>query len=129
MRSDFAPELAAGKLRTDHPVLEPVSAYAGNGNFLRRDRPAKGGSSPSRDRFRDARKPRFPRTNCEIACEGLNPKTGWWCAQSYANRSPSQFPGTREFWVKYANFSTSDRPVNPRKPLENAVFKGFSIQK
>src|ERR1700682_3920972 len=71
---------------------------AGNGNFLRRDRPAKAGSSPSRDRFRDtpeARKPRFPRTNCEIACEGLNPETGWWCAQSYANPSPCYLANIR----------------------------------
>jgi hypothetical protein len=57
---------------------------AGNGVLLRRDRPAKAGSSPNRDRFRDApkvRKLRHPRTNCEIACEGPNPKTGWWAHQ------------------------------------------------
>jgi hypothetical protein len=36
----------------------------------------------------EAIKPRFPRTNCEIACEALNSKSGWWCAQSGANRSP-----------------------------------------
>jgi hypothetical protein len=52
---------------------------AGNGNFPRRDRPAKAGSSPSRDGFRDAPeagKPRFSRTNCQITCEGPNPKGG-----------------------------------------------------
>ena len=77
-------EIVGLKLVTHHPVFEPFSARAGNGNFLRRDRLAKAGSSPSRDRFRDApeaRKPRFPRTNCEIACEALNPKTGWWAHQ------------------------------------------------
>jgi hypothetical protein len=69
------------ELMTHHPVIEPVSAHAGNGNFLSRDRPAKAGPAASGDEFRDppeARKPRFPRTNCEIACEGPNPKTGWW---------------------------------------------------
>src|SRR3977135_4509471 len=33
---------------------------AGNGNFLRRDRPAKAGSSSSRDRFRDTPEARKP---------------------------------------------------------------------
>jgi hypothetical protein len=91
---------------------------AGNGVLLRRDRPAKAGSSPSRDKSRDApevRKLRHPRTNCEIACEGPNPKTGWWCAQSGANRSPPQIPATREFWANIAKFSTSNGRVNPTK--------------
>jgi hypothetical protein len=48
------------KLGTYHPVTEPVSACTGNGNFLRRDRPAKAGSSPGRDKFRDAREARKP---------------------------------------------------------------------
>jgi hypothetical protein len=77
-------ELVGLKLGTHHPVVEPVSACAGNGNFLRRDRPAKAGPAASRDQFRDApeaRKPRFPRTNYEITCEGPNPKTGWWAHQ------------------------------------------------
>jgi hypothetical protein len=42
---------------------------------------SKASSSPSRDKSSDApeaTKSRFPRTNCEIACEGPNPKTGWW---------------------------------------------------
>jgi hypothetical protein len=64
---------------------------AGNGNFPRRDRPAKAGSSPSRDTLRDApeaRKPRFPRAKCEITCEGPNPKTGWWRHQG-SNLGPN----------------------------------------
>jgi hypothetical protein len=31
--------------------------------------------------------------------------------------------------VKYANFSTSDHPVNPRKSLEKAAFRGFFYSK
>jgi len=72
------------KLRTHHPVIEPVSTGAGNGNFLRGDRPAKAGPSAGRDGLRDApeaRKPRSPRINCEITCEGPNPETGWWAHQ------------------------------------------------
>jgi hypothetical protein len=72
------------KLGTHHPVIEPVSTGAGNGNFLRGDRPAKAGPSASGDGLRDApeaRKPRFPRINCEITCEGPNPETGWWAHQ------------------------------------------------
>jgi hypothetical protein len=79
-------ELVGLKLGTHHPVIEPVSTGAGNGNFLRGDRPAKAGPSASRDGLRDApeaRKPRFPRTNCEITCEGPNPETGWWAHQGY----------------------------------------------
>jgi hypothetical protein len=56
-------ELVGLKLGTHHPVIEPVSTGAGNGNFLRGDRPAKAGPSASRDGLRDApeaRKPRFP---------------------------------------------------------------------
>jgi len=61
------------ELETYHPVIEPVSTCAGNGLFLRGDRPAKAGPTASRDQIRDApeaRKPRFPRTNCGSTCEG-----------------------------------------------------------
>jgi hypothetical protein len=88
-------EVVGLKLVTHHPVIEPVSARAGNGNFQCRDRPAKAGSSPSRDGVGDAqgaRKPPFPRYKCEKACESLSPTTGWWCAQSDTNRSPSAIP-------------------------------------
>jgi hypothetical protein len=69
------------ELVTHSPIIKPVSACAGNGKFPSGDRPAKAGPAASGDEFRDApkaRKPRFLRSKCEIACEGPNPKTGWW---------------------------------------------------
>jgi hypothetical protein len=81
---DWVVELAGLKLGSTTQSSNRSPPCAGNGNFLRRNRPAEAGSSPSRDRFRgapEARKPQSPRTNCEIACEGLTPKTGWWAHQ------------------------------------------------
>jgi hypothetical protein len=80
-------ELVGSNSRPTSQPSNQSPPRAGNGNFPRRDRPAKAGSSPSRDTLRDApeaRKPRFPRAKCEITCEGPNPKTGWWCGQSGA---------------------------------------------
>jgi hypothetical protein len=64
---------------------------AGNGNLRCRDGHAKAGLSPSRDQSRDVtecEKPPFWRNKCEKADGSLSPRTGWWCAQPYANRSP-----------------------------------------
>ena len=72
-------EVVGLKLATRHPVIEPVSACAGNGNFLRRDRPVQVGSTPSRDGFGDARetrKPPFPRAYPALCRNGTVCK-GW----------------------------------------------------
>jgi hypothetical protein len=56
------------ELGTHHPVIEPVSASAGNGNFRCRDRGAKSGFSLAGDRNRDYQKPakaRIARDKCE----------------------------------------------------------------
>ena len=72
-------ELVGLKLGTHHPVIEPVSTGAGNGNFLRGDRPAKAGPSASRDGLRDApeaRKPRFPRTIARLLAKVQTQRLG-----------------------------------------------------
>jgi hypothetical protein len=74
-RTEFEPwRLRGGDSRArtgDPPASHRTGLRAGNGNFLRRDRPAKVDSSLAEtDSETRARKPRFPRMNCEIACEG-----------------------------------------------------------
>ena len=35
--------------------------------------------------------PHSQRYKCDYSCKGPNPKTGWWCEQSCANRSRPDF--------------------------------------
>jgi hypothetical protein len=83
----------------DHPVIEPVSARAGNGNFQRRDRPAEVGSTPSRDGFGDApetRKPPFPRPH-RAPRQNDTVREGWMVADAVErNRSPKRKQGIFE---------------------------------
>jgi hypothetical protein len=53
---DWVVETVGLKLRTHHPVIEPVSASAGNGNFRCGDRGPKSGSPLGRDRYGDYEK-------------------------------------------------------------------------
>jgi hypothetical protein len=53
---DWVVETVGLELRTHHPVIEPVSVSAGNGNFRCRDRGSKSASPLGRDRYGDYEK-------------------------------------------------------------------------
>jgi hypothetical protein len=79
------------ELRTHHPVIEPVSGSAGNGNFRRGDGGPKSGSPVGRDRHGDYEKRAKARVSQE-ECEGTQPGSspGDWVVGA-----PGLEPGTR----------------------------------
>ena len=89
---DWMVEVVGHKLKTHHAVIEPVSEIgAGNGIFRCRD---KGSNPPfclvetDAETRTNSKKPAVPGTNARITQGVRYLKTGWWCAQSDANRSP-----------------------------------------
>ena len=79
------------KLGTHHPVVQPVSARAGNGNLLCRDRGAKSGFSLGGDSYRDYQKQAKARMTRE-KCEDTQPSS---IPEDWMVGAPGLEPGTR----------------------------------
>src|SRR5258707_12911504 len=89
-------EVVGHKLKTHHPVIEPVSAIrVGNGIFGCRDGGSRSAfclAETDAETRTNSKKPAVHGTNARITRGVRYLKTGWWCAQSYANRSRLVLP-------------------------------------
>jgi hypothetical protein len=74
-------ETGAPELETHHSVIETGLRHAPGTEIFQaetgRRKPAHH-LTETDQRHAESEKARFPHTNYEIACEGPNPKTGWW---------------------------------------------------
>ena len=85
-------EVVGHKLKTHHPVIEPVSDSESGTEFF--DAETEGPDPPfclaetHAETRTNSKKPAVRGTNARITRGVRYLKTGWWCAQSDTNRSP-----------------------------------------